>query len=165
MKSSRQFDSLRHELKLVYEELRGYATEKNIAIWTASQSNKEGSTAEIVDMNNMSEAYGKAMVADVIVSLSRRAHEKASGWGRLFVAKNRAGRDGLLFPIRIDTAKSQFEILGGPGNMQEAIADDEQQIKNALRDKWNKMKKDDTFGVTVKQFTEENIAKKVDDDV
>lgn len=112
MRSTRQFDSLRHELKLVYEELRGLAVELDVPIWTASQSNKEGSNSDIVDLSNMSEAYGKAFVADVVLTLSRKSTEKATGAARLFVAKNRAGRDGLLFPLHIDTAKSVFKIVG-----------------------------------------------------
>jgi hypothetical protein len=159
MRSTRQYDSLRHELKLIYEELRGFANEKRLPIWTASQSNKDGSSADVVDLSNMSEAYGKAMVADVVVSISRKAHEKAGGFGRLFVAKNRAGRDGLLFPIRIDTAKSYFEMLGGPANMQEAITEDEERAKNALRDRWNQMRKDDSLGTDIKKFNEENNSK------
>ena len=86
------------------------AMEIGVPIWTASQSNKEGANAEVIDMTNMSEAYGKAMICDVIVSVSRRPHEKAGGWGRLYVAKNRAGRDGLVYPIKINTARSKFEI-------------------------------------------------------
>lgn len=62
MRSTRQYDSLRHELKLVYEELRGLAMETGIPIWTASQSNKEGANAEIIDMTNMSEAYGLSLI-------------------------------------------------------------------------------------------------------
>lgn len=142
MRSTRQYDSLRHELKLIYEELRGFAGEKLIPVWTASQSNKEGSTTEIVDLSNMSEAYGKAMVADVVISLSRRSHEKSKGLGRLFIAKNRAGRDGIVYPIRIDTARSKFEIMGGPGNLDEARADDEKTFKKSLRSKWEELKRD-----------------------
>lgn len=140
MRSTRQFDSLRHELKLIYEELRGFASEKGIPIWTASQSNKEGSNADVVDLSNMSEAYGKAMVADVVLSISRKSHEKATGWGRLFIAKNRAGRDGLVFPIKIDTARSKFEIAGQAGNMEEAKLDDDAEQKKALRAKWRELK-------------------------
>jgi replicative DNA helicase len=99
MRSTRSFDSLRHELKLVYEELRNLAMEMNIPVWTASQANRDSANSDIVGLENMSEAYGKAMVADVVISLSRKATEKAGGTGRLYVAKNRAGRDGLLFPI------------------------------------------------------------------
>lgn len=140
MRSSRQYEAQRFELKLIYEELRGFAGEKKIPVWTASQSNKEGSTAEVVDLNNMSEAYGKAMVADVVVSLSRRAHEKAAGVGRLYVAKNRAGRDGVVFPIKIDTGMSDFEITGGEGDLQEIKQQDESDFKRTIRNKWSEMK-------------------------
>ena len=140
MRSTRQYDSLRHELKLIYEELRGFAGEKKFPIWTASQSNKEGSGAEVVDLSNMSEAYGKAMVADVVLSISRRSHEKSSGHGRLYVAKNRAGRDGLVFPCLIDTARSKFAISGVAGGFSQAVSEDEDEMKKALRMKWKELK-------------------------
>jgi replicative DNA helicase len=140
MRSTRQFDSLRHELKLVYEELRGLAMELGVPIWTASQSNKEGANSEIIDMTNMSEAYGKAMICDFIISVSRRPHEKASGWGRLFVAKNRAGRDGLVFPAKINTAQSKFEITGAADTPEETSSSDEVEQKKALRAKWKELK-------------------------
>jgi replicative DNA helicase len=151
MRSTRQFDSLRHELKLIYEELRGFATEKGIPIWTASQSNKEGSNNDIVDLSNMSEAYGKAMVADVVLSLSRRSHEKSSGFGRLYVAKNRAGRDGLVYPVKIDTARSKFEITGGAGSLEGAVKENEDEVKRALRLKWKELRNDPTIGDRMKK--------------
>lgn len=143
MRSSRQFDSLRHELKLVYEEIRGMAMEIGVPIWTASQSNKEGANSEVIDMTNMSEAYGKAMICDVIVSVSRRAHEKAGGWGRLYVAKNRAGRDGLVYPIKINTARSKFEIAGeSDAPDMAAMASPEDEQKKAILARWRELKKD-----------------------
>ena len=140
MRSTRQFDSLRHELKLVYEELRGMAMEIGVPIWTASQSNKEGANAEVIDMTNMSEAYGKAMICDVIVSVSRRPHEKASGWGRLYIAKNRAGRDGVVYPLRMNTARSKFEIVGEADSPEIVASSDEEAQKQALRAKWKELK-------------------------
>jgi len=140
MRSTRQFDSLRHELKLVYEELRGLAMELGVPIWTASQSNKEGANAEVIDMTNMSEAYGKAMICDLIVSVSRRPHEKASGWGRLYVAKNRAGRDGIVFPLKMNTARSKFEITGESESPDSVGASDEEAQKKALKAKWKELK-------------------------
>lgn len=140
MRSSRQFDSLRHELKLVYEELRGMAMELCVPIWTASQSNKEGANSEVIDMTNMSEAYGKAMICDVIVSVSRRPHEKAGGWGRLYIAKNRAGRDGLVYPVKINTARSKFEITGESDSLETTAVTDEEMQKQALKAKWKELK-------------------------
>jgi replicative DNA helicase len=111
MRSTKAYDALRHELQLIYEELRQMAADFNIPIWTASQSNRSGAREEIVGLENMGEAYGKAQVSDVVIGISRRPEEKATGYGRLFIAKNRAGRDGIQMPIRIDTAKSKFSVL------------------------------------------------------
>jgi replicative DNA helicase len=143
MRSSRQFDSLRHELKLIYEELRGLATELQIPIWTASQANRDSSNSEIVGLESMSEAYGKAMVADVILTISRRSHEKASGQGRLFVAKNRAGKDGLVYPVLIDTSRSLFKVTGDNITMSVAEEEDQNTMKQALRNKWQELQKED----------------------
>ncbi len=141
MRSTRTYDSLRHELKLVYEELRNLAMEMNIPIWTASQANRDSAKSEIVGLENMSEAYGKAMVADVVVSLSRKPMEKSTGAGRLFVAKNRAGRDGLMFPIRIDTSMSKIEVLDDMREMSivDAIERDNAGTKDMLKSKWKEI--------------------------
>ena len=140
MRSTRQYDSLRHELKLVYEELRNLSMELNVPIWTASQANRDSAKSDIVGLENMSEAYGKAMVADVVLSLSRKAMEKDTGAGRIFVAKNRAGRDGVLFPIHIDTARSKIKILDNNElTLNEAVEQDESSMKSLLKAKWKEV--------------------------
>lgn len=137
MRSTKSYDSLRHELKLIYEELRNLAMDLNIPIWTASQANRDSAKSDIVGLENMSEAYGKAMVADVVVSLSRKPTEKATGAGRLFVAKNRAGKDGIVFPLNIDTAKSTFKILDAEAlTLDEAVKQSDNEMKQLLKKKW-----------------------------
>jgi hypothetical protein len=76
------------------------------------------------------------------LSISRKAHEKSTGWGRLYIAKNRAGRDGIVYPIKIDTARSKFEIAGTAGNLEEAHKEDDKAFKNALRAKWRELQSD-----------------------
>ena len=140
MRSTREYDALRLELKLIYEELRNLAMERGIPIWTASQANRDSSNSDVVGLENMSESYGKAMVADVVLSLSRKPTEKATGSGRLFVAKNRAGRDGILFPVHIDTARSKIKVLDENSlTLQEAISQDDNDRKKLMRDKWNQV--------------------------
>lgn len=141
MRSSRKMDSLRHELKLIYEELRNLAMEMNVPIWTASQANRDASNSDIVGLENMSEAYGKAMVADVVLSISRKPVEKSTGIGRMFVAKNRAGRDGILFPIKINTATSTFETLSESSEMSldEVIKSTKTSAKDLLKQKWKEV--------------------------
>jgi replicative DNA helicase len=140
MRSSREYDALRLELKLIYEELRNLAMERSVPIWTASQANRESANSDVVGLENMSEAYGKAMVADVVLSLSRKANEKATGSGRLFVAKNRAGKDGVLFPVHIDTARSTITVLDENAlSLQEAMSQDDNAKKRTLKEKWQQV--------------------------
>jgi len=140
MRSSREYDALRLELKLIYEELRALAKERGVPIWTASQSNRGAADSDVVGLDNMSESYGKAQVADVVLSISRKAYEKATGAGRLYIAKNRAGKDGILFPIHIDTARSTIKILDeNELSLQEALGQDNNSKKKLLNDTWKKV--------------------------
>jgi len=134
MRSSKQYDALRHELMLIYEELRQLSGDFGIPIWTASQSNKAGAGSDIVGLENMGEAYGKAQVSDFVIGISRKPEEKAAGVARIFVAKNRAGMDGLTFPIKIDTSRSKFRVLA-----EHEIADLDP--KKALNEAWKQVKK------------------------
>ena len=141
MRSTRSYDSLRHELKLIYEELRNLAMELRIPIWTASQANRDAAEKDVVGLDSMSEAYGKAMVADVVVSLSRKQLEKSTGAGRLFVAKNRAGKDGILFPVRIDCSKSKITIIDDPAELStlEILESRKTGTKDMLKSKWKEI--------------------------
>jgi len=111
MRSTEKYELLRLELKKVYEELRSLANELDVPIWTASQSNKEGADKDVVDLTNMAEAYGQAHVADFILGLSRKSADKSTGYGNIFVAKNRAGMDGVKYHIHLDTGKSLLRVI------------------------------------------------------
>lgn len=141
MRSSRKYDSMRHELKLIYEELRALAVEFQVPIWTASQANREAANSEVVGLDNMSEAYGKAMVADFICSISRKPSEKLMGGARLHVAKNRAGRDGFVFPIKLDTSQSRIEVMDEIAEMslEDVNQGDSSSMKDLLRKKWKEV--------------------------
>jgi replicative DNA helicase len=143
MRSSRQYDSMRHELKKVYEDLRNLAMEKSMPIWTASQSNRDSANSDIVGLENMSESYGKAQVADVVISISRKPAEKSEGFGRLYIAKNRAGRDGIVFPVKLNTAMSRFSILENSEEMSfmDAKKKNEGDLKQLLQKKWKQVSK------------------------
>lgn len=160
MRSTRRYDSPRFELKLIYEELRNLAMHFNVPIWTASQANRDSATSEIVGLEAMSEAYGKAMVADVVVSLSRKPEEKATKLGRLFVAKNRAGNDGIVYPVKIDTATSTIAVIEGSESLSllEAQQNDEDSLRRMLREKWHSIRRDDH--IHDKTVTSDTVAMK-----
>lgn len=88
----------RHVLENVYEDLRGLAGEFQIPIWTASQANKSSLEHDVIEADKVAEAYAKVMIADFVMSLSRKITDKISGTARWHIIKNRMGRDGVTFP-------------------------------------------------------------------
>jgi replicative DNA helicase len=149
MRSSQQFDAPRFELKKIYEELKGFAVELDIPVWSASQSNRDGAKESIVGMENMSESYAKAAPCDLIVGISRKQEEKSTGLARLFIAKNRNGRDGLLYEIHIDTTMSKFILIDKPEieeqQFRKVDLKDENESKKLLNRAWSKVKQDSDF--------------------
>lgn len=111
MRSADRNDLLRLELKKVCEELRSLAEDMDVPVWTAIQSNKEGASADVVDLTNLAESYSQAHVADFVLGISRQSAQKATGFGNIFVAKNRAGKDGIKYQIHMDTSRSKIKIL------------------------------------------------------
>lgn len=101
----------RNELESIYEELRGLAQIYGCTLWTASQTNRSGLNAEVITMESISEAFNKCFVADLIFTISRTIKDKNTNEGRIFVAKNRNGPDGLVFPIFMDTGNVKIKVL------------------------------------------------------
>jgi replicative DNA helicase len=101
----------RHQLETIYEELRGLAQLCECPLWTASQTNRSGLNAEVITMESISEAFNKCFVADLIFSLSRTIEDKNTNTGRIFVAKNRNGPDGLIYPIFMDPSSVTIKVL------------------------------------------------------
>jgi len=116
----------RHELETIYEQLRALAQTHNCCVWTASQTNRSGLNAEVITMESISEAFNKCFVADFIFSISRTAEDKLSNSGRIFVAKNRNGIDGVIHPIYMDTRNITINVLPSSG---ETIGDVKKEAK------------------------------------
>jgi len=130
----------RNELESIYEDLRGIASEYECPVWTASQTNRSGLNAEVITMESISEAFNKCFVSDFIFSISRTIDDKAVNGGRLFVAKNRNGPDGLVFPLFMDTSNVCIKVLE-PSEEGELIEVSARKQKENLVEKYKKFKK------------------------
>jgi archaellum biogenesis ATPase FlaH len=101
----------RNDLETIYEELRAIAQEFECPVWTASQTNRSGINAEVITMESISEAFSKCFVADFIFSVSRTGSDKANNTGRIYIAKNRNGIDGVVFPIFMDPGNVEIKVF------------------------------------------------------
>jgi hypothetical protein len=131
----------RHELETIYEDLRAIAQEYKVPLYTASQTNRAGLNAEVITMESISEAFNKCFVADFIFSISRTIEDKASNTGRAYVAKNRNGPDGLVYPIFMDASTVTIDVLPSQGEtVTNVIEESTKKQKNLLTEKYKKFK-------------------------
>jgi len=102
----------KHEaLEELYEDLRGMAGEYDVPVWTATQANRSALEDDIIEADKIASSYGKVMVSDFLMSLSRKVEDKLSGTGRGHVIKNRFGPDGITLPSKINTNNGQFNFF------------------------------------------------------
>jgi replicative DNA helicase len=131
----------RMELESIYEGLRGMAQEFDVAIWTASQTNRSGLNAEVITMEAISEAFNKCFVSDLIFTVSRTIQDKSTNSGRVFVAKNRNGPDGIIYPIYMDTSRVKIKIFASQNETIEGIAAvSAKEQKQSLKERYKKFK-------------------------
>lgn len=92
MRPTRSYGEKRHELELLYEEIRALGQEFNCAVWGASQTNRAALAKKVVTIADLAESFGKAAVADFMIALSQTKEEKRNNEVRYYVAKHRNGQ-------------------------------------------------------------------------
>ena len=131
----------RMELESTYEELRALAQKNDCPVWTASQTNRSGLNAEVITMESISEAFNKCFVADFIFSVSRTIDDKNANTGRMFVAKNRFGPDGLVYPLFMDTSNVKIEVLEPTGEtVNDIVTKTAKEQAELLKEKYKEFK-------------------------
>lgn len=139
----------RAELESIYEELRGVSSEFNCPVWTASQTNRSGLNAEVVTMEQISEAFNKCFVSDFICTISRTIEDKQNNRAKMFIAKNRNGPDGIVYDLFMDTSCVNIKMLpraivpagAAPQIASSPVANGPKEQKEILKNKYDKFRK------------------------
>jgi hypothetical protein len=136
----------RHVLENIYEDLRGLAGEVEVPIWTASQANRSSLEEEIIDASKVAEAYSKVMIADFVISISRKVEDKIANTGRFHVIKNRFGIDGITFPTSMNTSTGNIQIYEATTQsgreVQSKMNNSEEYLRKQLAQKHQEFQKD-----------------------
>ena len=131
----------RHILENIYEDLRGLAGEYELPIWTASQANRSSLEEEIIDATKVAEAYSKVMIADFVVSVSRKVEDKIANTSRFHVIKNRFGIDGITFPSSMNTNIGKIQIYESTTQsgqeVQGKMDNSQEYLRKQLANKYN----------------------------
>ena len=103
----------------VMRSLESMTGEFEMAIWTATQGNRESISSEVVTGDQMGGSIKKAQIAHVILSIGKTLEQKEHNLATLTLLKSRIGRVGVVFQnckfnneyLVIDT-ESQNTLLG-----------------------------------------------------
>ena len=138
IRPSRKDGKTYETLRETCEELRAMADEFAVHLITASQSTRNSLYAEIIDLDDLAESWGKAQTADTIVALCQTAQEAKAEVARLFVAKARNETRGGTVHL-----KTNYRVL----DMREVDEEEHAKRINALgyeKNDGKKPKKDGT---------------------
>lgn len=75
--------------KQVFIDLRALAQQENIALLTATQTNREGAKVDVVESIHVAEDFNKIRIADLVISINANEIEKQAGEARLYYAASR----------------------------------------------------------------------------
>jgi replicative DNA helicase len=103
----------REELSDLATELRGWAMELDVPIWSATQSQRAAISMETHTEEQVGEDIGMVNIADVVITLNQTREEVNQNKMRLFVAKNRNGRKYIEIPIINDLERMCFYVVPG----------------------------------------------------
>lgn len=116
--------------------LEAMTSEFDIAVWTATQGNRESISSEVVTADQMGGSIKKAQIGHVILSIAKTLEQKEHNLATLTLIKSRIGKDGVLFTnckfdneyLTIDT-ESQSTLLG---HEEQKVQDKQERAKQAF---------------------------------
>lgn len=111
MQPERITDNSQENSKSVYVSLRGLAMQEDIAMLTATQTNREGAKKTVATATDVAEDFNKVRIADILISINKSDEERNLNQARLFFAACRNQRSG--FSIRINQDLSRMRFISG----------------------------------------------------
>ena len=123
----------------VMRQLESMTSELDIAIWTATQGNRESIKSEVVTTDQMGGSIKKAQIGHIVLSIGKTLEQKEHNLATLTLLKSRIGKDGVIWNnclfnnefLTIDT-DTQTTLLGMEEEHQKK---NQQRIRTLLEQK------------------------------
>jgi replicative DNA helicase len=81
----------------IMRQLESMTSEFDVAIWTATQGNRESIKSEVVTTDQMGGSIKKAQIGHVVLSIGKTIEQKEQNLATITLLKSRIGRDGVIF--------------------------------------------------------------------
>lgn len=103
-----RFNDVIENSKSIYVDLRAIAQEFNVAMLTATQTNREGYKATVAKAEHVAEDFNKVRTVDLMISINITDEERSKNEARLYFAASRNQESGFTLFIKQDIAKMKF---------------------------------------------------------
>lgn len=94
--------------KQTYIGLRAVAFEKNVAVLSATQTNRDGFKATVAKADHIADDFNKVRIVDLLISINITEEERANGEARLFFAASRNQESGFTIFVKSDISRMKF---------------------------------------------------------
>jgi len=81
----------------IMRSLEGMTDEFNMAIWTATQGNRDSIVTEVVTTDQIGGSIKKAQIGHVVISIGKTLEQKENNLATITLLKSRIGKDGIVF--------------------------------------------------------------------
>jgi len=110
--SSRKYEEKRHELALVYKELRQLAARLGIPIFTATQATREALKKRSAELEDVAESFGIARVADHLLAINPQENV-GEVILKVIKSRRRSSRPPWLLAVDYDACRVTDALAGG----------------------------------------------------
>jgi len=100
----------RIQLEDISREFRAIAVEYELVLWTAAQSQRGTVRKKIVKLDQIGEAYGITHPCDFMLTIGQTTRDSENNECKLFVAKNKIGKDLQVYVTDFSKELSRFRI-------------------------------------------------------
>jgi replicative DNA helicase len=94
--------------KQTYIGLRAVAFNKNVAVLSATQTNRDGFKATVAKADHIADDFNKVRIVDLLISINITEEERANGQARLFFAASRNQESGFTIFVKSDISRMIF---------------------------------------------------------
>ena len=108
MVPTRTMDDVIENSKRIYIDLRGIAQAEDLAMLSATQTNREGMKAAVAKMTDISDDINKARTCDLLISINATADEVTNGIRRLYFAASRNQAADVTIKIQTALHRGKF---------------------------------------------------------
>ena len=94
--------------KSIYLALRAIAHEEDVAMLSATQTNREGYKSTVAKAEHVADDFNKVRTVDIMISINVTDEERSAGEARLYFAASRNQEGGFTIFIKQELSKMKF---------------------------------------------------------